>query len=370
MAANGEQRARRRWSMVIGRVLGIEIRVHVSFLLIVLVVGLAASTPEGPGLASGMLWIIGVFGSVVVHELAHSVVARKRGADVREILLLPIGGVSRLEHLPEDPRDELAIAIVGPAASVALAVVVALVAIAAGIPLVPVRLFDGPLVARLAWVNLVLAGFNLLPAFPMDGGRVFRSILERRYDLETATRKAARLGRAVAILMAALGVFVDVWFLIIGVFVYFGASAEEAATIIHVRLRGLRVRDVMLRQPVTVAANGCVGDVDDIRRHTAQRVFPVVDADRYLGLLSVVDLGHAQADTMVSTLARRDVPTLGAEDLVEEDALPALTASPIRTVAVVDGEGHVVGLLGEADVVDAVEHRGAMRHPPDSSREA
>ena len=148
----------------------------------------------GLGVVGGLAWLAIVFGCIVVHELAHSLVARRRGALVREIVLLPIGGVSRLENLPESPSDELAIAIVGPAASVALAGAAALAEVALRQPLLPVDLAGGPLLARLVWFNLIIAGFNLLPAFPLDGGRVFRAVLERRYDLERATHLARASG--------------------------------------------------------------------------------------------------------------------------------------------------------------------------------
>lgn len=360
MANAPVEESQRGWSLPLGRVLGIEIRVHLSFVLIVAVVALGASAPEGPGLVAGLVWVGVVFGCVVVHELAHSVVARSRGATVREILLLPIGGVSRLEHLPENPRDEFAIAVVGPAASVALAGAAAMVALAAGVPLVPVTLFAGPFLTRVVWLNLLLAGFNLLPAFPMDGGRVFRSILERRYDLETATRLAARLGRAVAIGLVAIGVLVNVWFVIIGVFVYFGASAEEIATVVHVRLRGMRVRDAMLRDPITFESDVLAVETADVDRRSAQRVYPVTEGGRYVGLADAPSLASAPSATRVVELARGGVPTLTPGDPLEEVALPALHASGVHAVAVVDRDEHVVGLLSEADVMDVVERRRTM----------
>jgi Zn-dependent protease len=288
----------------------------------------------------------------VVHELAHSVVARRRGATVREILLLPIGGVSRLEHLPETPKDEFAIAIAGPVASLGLAGLGVMLSVATGAPLVPIHLFDGALVARLAWVNLILAGFNLIPAFPMDGGRVYRSILERRLDLETATRRAARLGRVVAVVLGIAGFLFDLWLLFIAVFVYLGASAEEAATIVHVRLRGLRVADVMLRDPVTVDGSALVGMLVELRSHTDQQVFPVLDQGRYAGLIESSVLGAVPPETPVGALSRRGLPVVGPDDVLEDEGLPALQASRIGAIAVIDRVAHVTGLLEEARVLE------------------
>lgn len=242
----------RRWSIPIGRIFGIQIRVHVTFALIVLLFWWASTAPDGLGLASGMVWLGLIFASVTVHELSHSVVARRRGVGVRAIVLLPIGGVSEMETMPEEPADEFAIAIVGPLTSLAIGIAAFGAAAALELELWPPDLAGGALVSRLAWLNIILAGFNLLPAFPLDGGRVFRSLLERTSDLEGATRRAARTGRFFAFLMMAVGVLFNPWLLVIGVFVYLGASAEEAATIVHHRLEDLRVRDVMRPLPANV----------------------------------------------------------------------------------------------------------------------
>ena len=198
-------------------------------------------------------------------------------------MLLPIGGVSKLEHLPETPSDELAMAIAGPAASMGLAVLAGAAALLAHDALLPIELFGGSLLVGLFWFNLIIAAFNLLPAFPLDGGRVFRALLERRYDLERATRLAARIGRGVAVVLIVSGVLFDLWLAIIGVFVYFGASAEEVATIVHVRLGGQRVSDAMLLDPVTVLPTASADELRALLRRSAQRAFPVVGAVRLRG---------------------------------------------------------------------------------------
>ncbi len=248
---------------------GIDIRLHFTFLLLVALFAVASSGPDGPGLVLGLLWLATIFACVVVHELAHSLVARRRGATVQDIVLLPIGGISRLENLPESPKDELIIAIVGPLASAALALAAGLVTVVVGTSLLPLDLATGPFLARLAWFNVLVAGFNLLPAFPLDGGRVFRALLERRYDLERATHLAARVGRSLAAALMAVGLWVNLWFSIIGVFVYFGANAEELATAVHLRLRGARVRDIMLLDPVVLDPSTGVAGLRGLVRRSA-----------------------------------------------------------------------------------------------------
>ena len=230
-----------RWSIVVARISAIDIRVHASFLILVALFAWAAPEPGASGAAWSLLWLVALFASVVVHELAHCVVARRRGGEVHEILLFPLGGISKLEHLPETAADEFAIAIVGPLTSLALGVVALGVGAGLGGSVVPIDLLGGAWLVRLGWLNLILGVFNLLPAFPLDGGRVLRAFLERRHDLIRATRIATRVGHALAVALIFIGVLFDFWLALIGIFVYLGASAEEAGTIVHARLRGRRV---------------------------------------------------------------------------------------------------------------------------------
>jgi Zn-dependent protease len=345
----------RRWSFPIGRVAGIEIRLHWTFFLIVALFALAGTAPDSPGVVSMLSWLVLIFASVVVHELSHCFVGRTRGAVVHEIVLLPIGGVSKLERLPERPQDELAMAIAGPAASVGLAVLAGLVALGLGQQLVPIDFIEGPFVARLFWFNLIVAGFNLLPAFPMDGGRVLRALLEKRYDLERATRLAARIGRGVAVALVVGGFLFDLWLAIIGIFVYFGASAEETATIVHVRLLGHRVADTMLLDPVTVWWHASVDELAQLRRRSAQRAFPVVGPDGYLGMVDERQIEHGAPGQTAAELAERDAPVVAATDSVE-DLLLSVVNAPARALAVVD-DRRVVGLLRVEDVQHLLDDR-------------
>jgi Zn-dependent protease len=300
------------WSVSLARIAGIEVRVHASFLILVIL--FAALAPE-PGLASALRnvgWLLLVFGCVVVHELSHCFMARSRGAQVDEILLFPLGGVSRLRDLPESPRDELAIAIVGPVTSIGLGVLAGAGALLSGQVLAPVDLLTGSLLVRLAFLNLVLGLFNLLPAFPLDGGRVLRALLERTRSLEAATRAATRVGHAFAAGLMFAGLLFDPWLLLIGIFVYFGASAEEAATIVHARLRGHHVRDAM--EP----------------------------------------LGEGMAR---EPGARAITATVEADAPLDDEVLAELEAAPAHMIAVRD-HGDVVGVLLPEDVIRLVSGSG------------
>jgi Zn-dependent protease len=228
---------RQRTSVRLAQIYGIDVKMHWTFLvLVVLVVGATMGAGIG-AVGAGLLWIAAVFGSVLVHEFAHCVVARRRGAVVQDILLLPIGGMSRMEKIPEAPADEFAIAVIGPLTSLGLG----LLAIAGGLvlhaSLWPPTLFAGSWLARLAWLNFLLGAFNLLPALPMDGGRVLRSFLSMHHDRRDATYLAGEVARLLAFVMIVGGVFYDLWLVVIGFFVLLGATAEEQATEIPTRYR-------------------------------------------------------------------------------------------------------------------------------------
>jgi Zn-dependent protease len=216
-------------SVRVARLWGIEVRLHWTFLVLVVLVAWVNLGAGAKSVGVGLLWITAVFGSVLVHEIAHCVVARRRGAVVDDILLTPIGGISQLREIPKAAADELAIAIVGPVTSFALAALAGGVGWVTGARMWPPELFSGSWFARLLWLNLLLGAFNMLPALPMDGGRVLRATLARHRDRRTATRLAARVARVLAVMMMVVGLAYDLWFLLIGLFVFLGASAEEQA---------------------------------------------------------------------------------------------------------------------------------------------
>ncbi len=301
-----------RWSFPLVRVRRIQVRVHVSFLLLVALFAFAAPEPGVPGALLSVGWLLAVFGCVVLHELGHSFVAISRGAQVDEILLFPLGGVSRLRHLPDAPRDELAIAAAGPLTSFGLAALAAVLCVVTGRALIPVDLVAGSWLSRLAWLNLLLGLFNLLPAFPLDGGRILRALLERRVDVLTATRAATRIGHVLAGALIVGGLMVDVWLALIGVFVWFGASAEEAATIVHVRLRGHRVAEVMepaVDAPSDLPAVAVEDRLDDDVLETIASApgheAAVTDAGNVVGTVSLEDVGRLLADPPMRTDAGR-----------------------------------------------------------------
>ncbi len=346
--------------MLIARISGIELRVHFSFLfLVALVVGIEA--PYGArAVGAGLGWLALVFGCVIVHEMAHSILARRRGATVEAIVLLPIGGVSRLRDFPENPRDELAIAAVGPLASLGLGVVAVAVAAGLGNDLWPPGLATGPFLMRFAWLNFLLGGFNLLPAFPRDGGRVLRAILERHKDRVSATKLAGIIGRGFAVAIAVVGLFYNFWLVLIGIFVYFGSMAEEAATELRFGLHGLSVADAMLANPAVVHSLTPVQEIVQLALHSLQQDFPVVDNGAYAGMVGARELSHAPAGATAGSVADRDAPVLTPTDLLDGAALDTLESERRPALAVVE-EGRVVGLLITDRVLAIAKARLASR---------
>lgn len=204
-----------------------EIRLHWTLIAFVLFIAWVYSAQGRRALLDGLLWVAAVFGAVLVHELAHCVVARRRGAIVDDILLTPLAGFSQIRQMPEAPGDQLAIALVGPLTNLAMAVVFMAAGLGVGVRLWPPTLFAGPWLARLLWMNVLLGAFNLLPALPMDGGRVLRAALARRLDPRTATRVSVEVARVCATAMIVIGIFYDFWLVLIGIFVLLAAGAED-----------------------------------------------------------------------------------------------------------------------------------------------
>jgi Zn-dependent protease len=218
-------------SLPIGRVVGVPIRLHWTFFLLIAFVAIVDRSAGAVAVAAGLIWIVALFTSVVVHEVAHCVVARRHGATVLDIVLFPLGGMSRVDAMPTEPRDEMAIAVVGPLVSLALGLALLGTGALTGAHVWPPTLFVGSWWARLGWLNLLLGAFNLLPALPMDGGRVLRAGLARHRSNLEATVLAARVARYLGVGMVVVGFFYDIWLILIGLFVLLGANAEQQAAL-------------------------------------------------------------------------------------------------------------------------------------------
>ncbi len=340
-----------KWSWRIGRVAGIVIEIHVTFLFLLLWIALVEQQRGGTAasIAGALLFTVAVFVSVVLHEYGHSLTARRFGVRTRSITILPIGGVSSLERIPSEPRQELAIALAGPAVTVAIVVLLFLVLLVTGRPVLVKDLsFSGSqFLARLMWVNVVLAVFNVLPAFPMDGGRVLRAALALRMEYARATRVAATIGRAFAVLFAIAGFFSNPFLVFIAIFVWMGATGENWSAQLQSALRGLPVERVMIRDLRTLAPNDTLGRAVEHLLAGFQQDFPVLDGEHLVGVLPRTDLMKALAqrgpEAPVHGAMRSDFPIAHPEEPLDE-AFTRLQQAKCHTMPVVKG-GVLQGVL-------------------------
>lgn len=281
----------------IGRIAGIDLKIHPTFLFLLIWVGFSSVLSGGSigMMASELIFILALFLSVVLHELGHALMAKRFKISTTDITLLPIGGIARLERMPEDPKEELWVAAAGPAVNIVISAI-----LFAGLFLTGV--FSQPLNSllqlnnfwlRLFTANLTLVVFNLIPAFPMDGGRVLRAFLALRMDHVKATQIAANIGRGLALIMGIYGIFTNPWLAMIAVFVWTGAGTEAKSVALKANLSGLVVRDALISQFYQVEANQPLSDVFQLLMKTGQQFVPVTSNGRFLGIIQRNDLVKA-----------------------------------------------------------------------------
>ena len=344
-----------RWSFRLGAVAGIPLYVHATVpLLLAWVVFMHAR--QGASLAAtlaGLLFVLALFACVVLHEFGHALTARRYGIVTQDITLLPIGGVARLTRMPSDPRQELWVALAGPAVNVVIALALgALLALAGGaVALRQVDVANGPFVQRLLLVNVWLALFNLIPAFPMDGGRVLRALLATRLPYVRATRIAASLGQFMALVFGFLGLLFNPFLVFIALFVWIGASQEAAMVEMRSSLAGVPVRSAMLTEFRVLRPHDTLQQAVELILAGSQQDFPVVDQDRVVGLLLrselIAALSRAGTDAAVATVMRTDFETATSEESLDA-ALPRLRTGP-GPKPVLEGE-RLVGLVTSENV--------------------
>lgn len=328
-------------SFRIAKIADIEVRVHITFFLILLFYGWIFWMDGGPvGAVRGVAFVLVLFLCVLLHEFGHAFAARAFGIRTPDITLLPIGGVARLERMPRSPIQELVIAVAGPAVNVAIAI--ALLPLAAS-DFGPRDFEDfdtaqGTFAGKLLAVNVMLVLFNLIPAFPMDGGRILRSLLALAIPHTTATHVAARVGQGIAVLFAIGGIFGNPMLLIIGLFVFLGAQQELQAVLMAERFGGMQVSDLMDSQFETFPYGLSAQQARDFADQRAQNAFPVVDEDlRVLGMLS--------RDALLSgALIPRGVPLIPSH-VSAVRALAMMEASGEPLLPVVNSSGQIVGVI-------------------------
>lgn len=358
-----------KWSWRAGRFAGIDVYVHATFPLLIGWVMVLHWMEHGTLAASvsGALFMLALFVCVVLHEYGHALRARKFGIATRDITLLPIGGLARLERMPSNPRQELQVALAGPAVNLAIAAVLFgwLHAVNGWQPAGSLSLAGGPFFERLLVANLFLAGFNMLPAFPMDGGRVVRALLAMRTDKLRATRIAARLGQGMALLFGFAGLIGNPFLLFIAVFVWIGATQESAAERVNTWLNAVPLRRVMMTDFRTLAPEDTLRTAVELTLTGRQQDFPVVEAERVAGVLTRENLLLALAlhgtNARVGDCMLRDIRIAGPSDSVEETLITGeLAGVPVLVLE----HGRLVGMVNMENVGEFVAFRTAIEKFP------
>jgi Zn-dependent protease/CBS domain-containing protein len=350
-----------RWSVTIARVGGTKIRIHLTFVLLLLWIGMGYYAQGGmPAAARGILFILTLFLCVILHELGHAFAARRYGIQTPDITLLPIGGVARMARMPDKPSQEIVVALAGPAVNLVIATVLFFVLGFVANPENIVRLADPDVgfLPQIMAANVVLFLFNLVPAFPMDGGRVLRAALATRMPYARATSVAASIGQGLAFVFGFLGLLYNPFLIFVALFVYLAAAQEAASARMRDSFTGLRVRDGMVVEFHTLHETASIADAVDLLLRTTQHDFPVIDNAGSLR-------GIAQHDALIEALRKGDqnrsvgdVMTRGLPLLRDTDAfergLATMREAGANALPVVDMNGGLVGILSLAHVAEVL----------------
>ncbi len=338
-----------KWSIRVGSIFGIPVKLHLTFLLLLVLIYFIGPSLIGIGGMQGVVFVVLVFASVVFHELSHAMVARHYGIQVSDITLLPIGGVARMATLPEEPIQEILISVAGPIASIVLGFSLWFLADLFGSP---VTLSDmsvrGHLLAQLSALNFVLAIFNLLPAFPMDGGRILRGFLALYMTPLKATRIAVGIGQVFAIGLFFLGIFSgNLFMVLIALFVYLGAESEERQLGVTLSLGRATAESAMIADVITLGPGQTVGQAAEKYAHGFQSDFPVMEGRRLIGLVTrdhLIQSLHKQGPSVpVSEIMSTDFPTAMPQTPLLE-ILEKMQATESKVVPILSA-GELTGLI-------------------------
>jgi Zn-dependent protease/CBS domain-containing protein len=357
-------------SLKIGSVMGIPIKLHITFLIILPFIAFAFVTAKPPlgfndpaismaaNVGLSLLAAIFLFACVLIHEIGHSYIAVKNGIKIGGITLFLFGGVSEMEDIPRNPAVEMLMAFIGPAISIVLGLIFA--AVYYLVPGIKGDTIAGTMIFLLMYMNIALGIFNIIPAFPMDGGRVLRGFLAERMPYIRATHIAVSIGKLFAYIMALIGLLtwpVGLWFIVIAIFIYVAAGEEERSTTTSITLEGIQVKDIMTKEVHTVDANATAAQTIDTMFKMKHLGYPVLENGRMVGIVTLTDVSkvppEARARTPVKDVMTRNVITLKPED----DAftvLQKLSKNKIGRLVVMDGD-RIAGIVSRTDMLKALE---------------
>lgn len=357
-----------KWSVKIGRFVGIDVYMHFTFLLLIGWVALM-HWQNGRSVSAalvGVMFILAIFMCVVLHEFGHALMARRYGIPTRDIILLPIGGVARLEKMPTQPIQELWVALAGPAVNVVIAVVlfVWLKLTASWEPLQSLTVTTGSFLERLLAVNLFMTAFNMIPAFPMDGGRVLRAILATRKEYGRATRIAASIGKGISVLFGMIGLIYNPLLLFIALFVWMGATQEAGSAQFKSAIGGIPVRQAMVSDFKTLSISDSLNRAVELTLAGAQKDFPVLNDGILEGMLRQTDLltalSQQDAQETVDSVTRRDVATVDVSEMLDA-VVDKLNDCECHTLPVTR-DGELVGLVTTENLGEFMRIQAAVNN--------
>lgn len=366
------------WSFKIARIAGIDVRIHATFFLLLAFLGSAYGRQGGASAAiAGIIFTCLVFGCVLLHEFGHALAARRYGIRTPDITLLPIGGVARLDRMPDHPMQEVVVAIAGPLVNVAIAAVLWIYLTVSGgmSELSTLGHFGASLPMRLLVVNIGLVVFNLIPAFPMDGGRILRAVLAMRMEYTRATNIAASIGQACAFafgLWALLQQPMNPMLVLVAVFVYFGAASEASMAEMKSVSAGMRVQSAMVTHFRALTMDATLDQAVETLLSTSQHEFPVVDTEgKVHGLLTrddlIVALRKSGADGLARDAMRKDIPCVHPT-MPFDRAFAIMQESNCPALPVLDRAGKLVGLFTPENVGELMMVHSALANARKSPR--
>lgn len=355
-----------KWSWKLGTFADIGVYVHATFTILIAWVVLSrwTQTHNVQATVDSVFFVLALFACVVFHEFGHALTARRFGVKTRDITLLPIGGVSRLEKMPEKPQEEFLVAIAGPAVNVVIAILLFAWLTATGkmVPITESTLIDGPFLLRLMLVNVTLVVFNILPAFPMDGGRILRAALAMRTDHVHATQIAAAVGQGMALLFGFLGFFFNPILLFIALFVWIGAAQEASMAQFKDAFSGIPVQQAMVTEFHVLHPDDSLQRAVDFILAGSQQDFPVVRPDgKVVGILTRHSLMSALAQNRMATVGEVMDTDFEVAEFGEmlEPAVARLQACSCRTMPVLRN-GALAGLLTTENIGEFMMIRSAL----------
>ena len=356
-----------KWSWKIGTFAGIAVYMHATFLLLLGWIALShwMQYRSLAPVLTGILFILAIFVCIVLHEYGHALTARKFGIATKDITLLPIGGVARLERMPENPNQELWVALAGPAVNVAIAGLLGAYLLLTGHfePVRQIGLTHGAFLERILFVNLFLVGFNLIPAFPMDGGRVLRALLAKKMDYARATRLAASIGQGLAFVFGFVGLFTNPFLVFIALFVWIGAGQEAALVETKAALEEVSVKDAMIADFRTLSPRDELSGAVQLVLSGWQQDFPVVDQGRVVGMLLRSDLIAALAEgkvhASVEQVMRRDHPIAAPSEPLQS-VFTRFHEAEFGTVPIVN-HGALVGVITPENMTEYMLIHSALK---------